>query len=89
MKVFVDNFSALAVESCVLGDLANVLSPDTVMTLDEDTVGRIAAETEESLAARRQATEKLQTLNKGLLTLTHFRRHKLRGSLKYAIAGMS
>ncbi len=81
MKVLVDNFSVLAVEKCVLSDLANCLSPERVMMLGDGLIGNIASETENSLNERRRTTEKLQTLNKGMLTLNRFNRQKLAGQL--------
>ena len=79
MKTLVDNFSVLAVENCVISDLANCLSPEKVMKLDDALVSNIASETEESQIERRRTTEKLRTLNEGMLTLNRFSRHKLAG----------
>ncbi len=81
MKDFVDNFSVLAVESCVVGDLANCLSPEKVMKLDDALISSIAAETEDSQIERRRATEKLRTLNEGMLTLGRFSRWRFAGQL--------
>ena len=79
MKSLVDNFSVLAVEHCVISDLANCLSPEKVMKLDENLVNSIAAETEDAQIERRRTTEKLRTLNEGMWTLNRFSRHKLTG----------
>ena len=79
MKLLVDNFSVLAVESCILSVIPNILSPSTVMELDDDTITKIAAETEDSLATRHQATRKLETLKSGLKTLNRLSRHHMKG----------
>ena len=76
MKVLVDSFSVFAVENCMISDLANCLSPERVMMLDDILFGNIAAETEDSLVERRRTTEKLQTLNEDILTMIRFSRHK-------------
>ena len=47
MKVLIDNFSVLAVENCMLQDLANILSPGIVMKLNDDQTTAIAAESKE------------------------------------------
>ena len=72
MKVLVDNFSVLAVEKCMLSDLANILSPDIIMKLDDDLVITIAAESETSVLERKRITEKLKTLQEGLVILNRF-----------------
>ncbi len=74
MKVLVDNFSVLAVEKCMLSDLAHVLSPDLIMRLGDDLVSAIAAESESSILERQRTTEKLKTLQGGLVKLNHFSR---------------
>lgn len=79
MKVLVDNFSVLAIENCLLSELANCASPERVMMLDDILIGNIAAETEDSLVERRRTTDKLHTLNGGMMTLNRFSRHKPAG----------
>lgn len=79
MKVLVDNFSVLAVEQCMLNDLANILSPDVVMKLKDDSVRAIAAESEDSVLERQRTTETLNTLQDGLLILNRFSRPRSAG----------
>ncbi|SPO01829.1 uncharacterized protein DNG_04502 [Cephalotrichum gorgonifer] len=45
-----DDFSALAVESCLMQKLPGLFSPEVVFDMDDKTVGRIAAENEASAA---------------------------------------
>lgn len=52
MKVLVDNFGVLGIEYCLLGRLSDMLSPDTVIRLDESSTRSIAAETEDSQIER-------------------------------------
>ncbi|KAL9597816.1 MAG: hypothetical protein Q9219_004893 [cf. Caloplaca sp. 3 TL-2023] len=81
MKVAVDNFSVLAVEKCVLSDLANILSPDVIMRLDDPLVSAIAAESESSILERQRCTEKLKILREGLATLNRFNRFRSAGMM--------
>ena len=76
MKVLVDNFSVLAVEKCMLSNLADILSPDVVVGLDDDLVSTIAGESEEAMLERRRTTEKLATLQEGLVTLNRLSRRR-------------
>lgn len=69
MKTLIDNFCVLAVEKCLLSDLANILSPDVVMKLSDDAVKTIAAESDESVHERRFLIEKTRTLREGLAQL--------------------
>ncbi|KAL8888174.1 MAG: hypothetical protein Q9215_004354 [Flavoplaca cf. flavocitrina] len=74
MKVLVDNFSVLAVEKCLLRDLADILSPDIIIKLSDDEVNALAAESETSMLERRRATDDLTTLQEGLTVLNRFSR---------------
>lgn len=78
LKVLVDNFSILAVERCLLMDLASILSPDVVMKLDENVVEAIATEPESFGVERQRATDKLRTMREGLMTLNQFNSLKTR-----------
>ena len=94
MKVFVDNFSVLAVEKCMLSDLAHVLSPDLVMRLGDDLLNAIAAESESSMLERQRTTEKLKTLQGGLVNLNRFNRLRSAGTsahsslVKYSLTSL-
>jgi hypothetical protein len=77
MKTVVDNFSVLAVEKCLMKRLPDLLSPRTIMTLDDEKVTLIAAESEESRFERSRATDKLKVLESALVVLRSLDRHKL------------
>ncbi|KAL9033758.1 MAG: hypothetical protein Q9180_005779 [Flavoplaca navasiana] len=72
LKVLVDNFSVLAVEQCLLRNLADILSPDIIIKLSDDEVNALAAESETSMLERRRATDELATLQEGLTVLNRF-----------------
>jgi len=69
----------------MLSDLANCLSSEKLMMLDNSLIGSIATETEDSLFKRRRISEKLQILKEGMLTLNHFSRYKPTGRLYYIL----
>jgi hypothetical protein len=76
MKTVVDDLSVLAVEKCLVKGLPDLLSPETIIGLDDATVTRIAAETEESRLERSRVTEKLKVLESTLVVLRSLDRHK-------------
>ena len=79
MKTVVDNLSVLAVEKCLVEPLPDLLSPQTVVSLDDATVTSIAAETEESKLDRSRASHKLKVLESALIVLRSLDRHKTVG----------
>ena len=64
--VFVDNVIALAVESCLLGDLEDVLSTDRVEDMTPEDVDRLVGESEETRRKRSFETERLKLLSAAL-----------------------
>ena len=78
MKVLVDNVSVLGVEFC-LERLADILSPETILRLPDETIQEIAAESEAVQNERTRTLTKLNSLEAGLSTLNHFRHLRLGG----------
>jgi hypothetical protein len=76
MKTIVDDFSVLAIEKCLVKRLPDLLSPETIVGLDDATISSIAAETEESRLERSRATEKLKVLESTLVVLRSLDRHQ-------------
>lgn len=76
MKTMVDDFSVLAIEKCLVKRLPDLLSPETIVGLDDATISSIAAETEESRIERSRATEKLKVLESTLVVLRSLDRHQ-------------
>jgi hypothetical protein len=69
LKTFVDDISILAVERCLLKRVPELLSPKTIVSLDDTQISSIAAETEDSRSERTQTTRKLEVLTNAHLTL--------------------
>lgn len=79
MKVMVDNFAVLGIESCIMDGLSDTFSPDAVMRLDDSLIKKIATETEESQLERARTITKLKSLEAGLQTLNRLDRNKTAG----------
>jgi hypothetical protein len=71
-KRFVDDIAVEAVETNLIAELGNILSPIKVTYLASDVVTRVAGETDESRAKRRQLTHQLDVLVQGLQTCKKF-----------------
>ncbi|KAK4216900.1 P-loop containing nucleoside triphosphate hydrolase protein [Rhypophila decipiens] len=72
LEKFIDDVSVNAIETCLIQALPEVLSPQKVWDLDEDTVELLGSETDETIAERTSLTLKLETLTKGLHDLDGF-----------------
>lgn len=80
---FVDDFSNLAVEKCLLEPLLAIFRPQSVEKLPEETVQAIAAEEEDSKLERARLKEKTSILQRSLAQLRRLHRHNLKGSLTF------
>lgn len=79
IKTFVDAFSTLIIEDQLLQKLPSLLTPESVVSLDDDTVRTIAAEPHEMTSERSQTEVKLKSLQKALSLLQTLERSKQRG----------
>jgi hypothetical protein len=78
-KKFVDDFSILALEKCLLEPLAVIFCPQVVDMLADDVVENIAAEDESSKLERERLQHKRAKLHKSLLQLHRLDRHNVSG----------
>jgi len=72
MNTFIDNIAVLAIEQCLIDELTNVFTPDVVADMDENTLGILAAESEDMKKERTRLQKKLDILRLGLYTCTQF-----------------
>jgi hypothetical protein len=80
-KKFVDDFSNLAVEKCLLKPLAIIFNSGVVISLANDVVEAIAAEDESSKLERGRLALKRNTLQSGLKQLHRLDRHNVSGEM--------
>ena len=75
LKTLIDNFAVLGIEHCLLKELADTFSPDTVMGFDDALTTKIAAETKDASVERARVTTKLKSLEEGLHILNRLNPH--------------
>ena len=71
-KRFIDDVAVEVIETCLVSTIADVLSPISVTTMDEDLVKKIAGESEETRAQRDELQKQVDVLTKGFTTCKHF-----------------
>jgi len=69
LKRFVDDFSVLAVEACLIAKLHTVFGPVDILEMDDAMVLALASESEDAMAQRSRSEEKLHVLENGLKAL--------------------
>lgn len=69
MKVVIDNVACLGVEQCLMRNLPNLFTPDSVVDLDEETIRNIASEPPGLTIKRKKLQKKKQSLLEGLQIL--------------------
>ncbi|KAJ2897735.1 hypothetical protein MKZ38_004411 [Zalerion maritima] len=72
IKRFVDDFSVLAIERCLISKVPALFGLETVYNLSESDVSRLAGESEEASAERQEYTQKLAVLESTLSDLRRF-----------------
>lgn len=65
-RTFTDNVINLAIESCLIRDLPNILTPALVGKMDEQQLGELAAEPERAQSHREQLRREIDVLQQGL-----------------------
>ncbi|KAI9896024.1 hypothetical protein N3K66_009093 [Trichothecium roseum] len=65
LKRFVDDFSVLAVEQCLLRELCQVFSYDLVCDFSDEQIQELTMESDEKTAQRARETKKLENLMEG------------------------
>jgi hypothetical protein len=63
--VFINNIAVLAIENCLIKDLAAIFSPTLTANMDDGQLSAIAAECEEVRLERESLRKKLEVLQSG------------------------
>ncbi|PMB66660.1 Interferon-induced GTP-binding protein Mx [Beauveria bassiana] len=72
LKRFVDDVAVEVIEACLLEKLSDIMDPSSIFMMSQAEVAGIAAETEESRAAREELKNKLRILKGGDETCNKF-----------------
>ena len=73
MKSIIDAFGLYVVEACLFAKLTDIFTPTSIFGLDDTTISRVAAESEEALAERDELTKKLKVLEQTMKTMQRLR----------------
>jgi hypothetical protein len=69
--------STVVIEECVLQQLPSLFSTDSVFDMDDSLIISVAAESPGSAIQRKRLTEKMKTLEKGLVAMRNFEKLNL------------
>ncbi|KAF2736597.1 P-loop containing nucleoside triphosphate hydrolase protein [Polyplosphaeria fusca] len=69
LSVFINNVAVLAIESCLLADLATIFTPTLILHMDEEQLNAIASEPQDVRIERADIEKKLEDLRAGKRTL--------------------
>ena len=76
LKRFVDDFSVLAIEHCLIAKLPSLFTSDRLQHLTEKEISSLATESEDAVIQRSHCTEKLAVLEAGLCELQALDKHR-------------
>lgn len=79
MTRFVDDFSVLAVEKCVMEPLVDIFSYRAVADMTDDVIEDIAREDEVTMAERHRLETKLVVLERSLSHLQQLEKYSMKG----------
>ena len=69
--------STVLIEECVLQQLLSLFSNDSVLDMDDSLITTVAAESPGSAIQRERLTEKMKTLENGLVAMRSFEKFNL------------
>lgn len=84
LKRFIDDVSVEVMEAQLVSKLADILSATSIFDMSDDTISRLAGESEESRAEREQLTRQLQVLKTGLETCRRFASVRIGGGMQFS-----
>jgi hypothetical protein len=82
MKSMIDNVAVHAIESCLIAGIGDLVSPSSILQMDEDVVFAIASEPSQSRCLREGTRQKFKILQAGLAVCMAYASRKTRGKLQ-------
>ncbi|KAF4338119.1 interferon-regulated resistance GTP-binding [Fusarium beomiforme] len=73
LRTFTDNVINLAVESCLVYDIPDILAPTTVDRMSKERLEELAGESNDTVSRRRILEDELEALRKGLAQCRRYR----------------
>lgn len=73
LRVFADNVMTLAIENCLISDIPNILSPDTVYNMTDEEIIKLGSESKQIQGQRDKLQLELKNLRIGLTTCREYR----------------
>lgn len=82
LKRFIDDISVEVMEAQLVSKLSDILSAMSICDMSDETVSRLAGESEESRAEREQLNRQVQVLQYGLETCKRFASVRMGGGME-------
>lgn len=79
LRTFTENIAHLAVESCLVGDLQTILTPQAVNRMSDEELTELAGESEDIRATRAKLEQQVTVLKDGLQKCQRYRPRQLTG----------
>jgi hypothetical protein len=75
LEKYIDDFSVLAIEQCLIGQLPSLFNAECILNLSTDEIATLAADSEETAVERARCQDKLTVLEIALQGLKALDRH--------------
>ena len=79
LRTITENVINLAVESCLVGALQTILTPQAVNKMSDDELNELAGESEEVRATRKKLNQQVAVLKDGLAKCQRYRPRNMTG----------
>lgn len=81
LRTFTDNVTNLAIESCLVCDIPDILTPTKVDRMSKETLSELAAESEDAQSRREHLKGEVEILRQGLEQCRRYKPRAVTGAL--------